>query len=187
MACTVVPPVIAHHGTTCSTAGCRSGDPVMTQAGMPGRRPHTRSPMRPVPPNSARLIILALVACVSGYVATRRSRRHRLVRTTRCRRSRPRCRSARSRRPGRGGCQPSRVHMPPVIQARLRRLFRKLQSGLAASWRPDWRQPNFFSQFFCPAKKRWDPVIQVRFGFREFKKLRRSRAASDVTIKSNGT
>jgi hypothetical protein len=63
-----VPPVVAF-GTTrhwpvlsCGSCSC----PGRHTTARPGRRPHTRSPMRPVPPNSARLIILALVACVSG-------------------------------------------------------------------------------------------------------------------------
>jgi hypothetical protein len=81
-----VPPVVAF-GTTrhwpvlsCGSCSC----PCRHTTARPGRRPHTRSPMRPVPPNSARLIILALAACISGYMGSfaRRSRRHRLMRTT---------------------------------------------------------------------------------------------------------
>jgi hypothetical protein len=41
-------PVVADLGTSCSTVGCRLGDPVVTHAGMPERRSHIASPMRPV-------------------------------------------------------------------------------------------------------------------------------------------
>jgi hypothetical protein len=54
------------------------------------------------------------------------------------------------RRPGRGGRQPSRVHKPPVVQARLRSVSR-LRVGI------------FFLIFFCPATGEWGRRFRIRF------------------------
>jgi hypothetical protein len=103
----------------------------------------------------------------------------------------PRCRSGQSRRPGRGGRQPARVHMPALIQARLRPVsirlapFERLNPGRYSVWlRPGVpvASRNFFPNFFLSREREMGRDNSKCFlGSRDSKKLRGSRAASDAT------
>jgi hypothetical protein len=89
---------------------------------------------------------------------------------------------------GEGASLRAPVCIPSSKRGRASRLFRKIKSRArhSAKLRPGVPVAisKFFSQFFCPAKGRWDPIIPSAFWVHSYA---HRGPASDAIIESNGT